>query len=137
MEGEQLAEMLADISATDTPILVDLFVARRDRRLSLDREAEMEKEVEGYMKAELLRRMVTLNQHALASDRQQVVLNRKEKATPTDWGALYAFIKEHAAFELLQRRVNEGSVKERWESGQEVPGVGKVLVDDLTIRKLR
>lgn len=39
------------------------------------------------------------------------------------WDKLYAFIVKNKAFELLQRRLSEGAVKERLDDGQRIPGV--------------
>lgn len=119
-----------------TPALVEFFINTRAERLELDRQAKEVKEQEDAAKAELLRRMSESGQHALASERMTVVLNRKEKPVPTDWAKLYAFILDTGAVELLQRRVAEGAIKERWEAGVEIPGVGVFPVDDLTIRKI-
>jgi hypothetical protein len=45
----------------------------------------------------------------------------------TDYDELIAHIKKTGEFELLQRRLGVMSVKERWEVGNVVPGVGHVM----------
>lgn len=44
-------------------------------------------------------------------------------AVVNDWQALFAFIKENDAFELLQKRVGVTACKERWANEIEIPGV--------------
>lgn len=46
-----------------------------------------------------------------------------------DWDKLYKYIQKQSAkdpgvWSLLQRRVNDSTVKEIWEAGKAVPGVG-------------
>jgi hypothetical protein len=42
-----------------------------------------------------------------------------------DWPKLYAHIKKTGEFELMQRRLGETAVKERWDADKQVPGVGR------------
>lgn len=40
-----------------------------------------------------------------------------------DWPKLYAYIVKTKSWDLLQRRLAEGAVAERWEAKKKVPGV--------------
>jgi hypothetical protein len=40
-----------------------------------------------------------------------------------DWVKFYAYVRRNAAFELLQRRLNESAIKERLDDKKPVPGV--------------
>jgi hypothetical protein len=51
-------------------------------------------------------------------------LGKKTVPTVEDWDKFYAFVKKNGAFELLQRRLNEGAASERAEAGRPVPGIG-------------
>lgn len=62
-----------------------------------------------------------------------VVLIEKLKPTVEDWNALYVYIRENNAFELLHRRVTESAVQERWFDGVAVPGVTKFPVFDIKV----
>ena len=53
-----------------------------------------------------------------------------------DWDKFYAYVKKQNAFELLQKRVSNAAVEERWEHGKEVPGVGKFNVVSISLNKL-
>lgn len=43
------------------------------------------------------------------------------------WDAIYKFIKEQDAFDILQKRLHEAGCKARWESGVEIPGVKQFI----------
>lgn len=53
-----------------------------------------------------------------------------------DWDKFYAYVKKTNAFELLQKRVSNAAVEERWEHKKEVPGVGKFNVVSVSLNKL-
>jgi hypothetical protein len=40
-----------------------------------------------------------------------------------DWPALYKYILKKKAFELLQRRLTDSAVAEKWEAGEAIPGI--------------
>ena len=48
----------------------------------------------------------------------------KKKPYISDFTALEAYIVEHRATDLLQKRLTESAVKLRWEDGIAIPGVG-------------
>ena len=64
-------------------------------------------------------------------------LKTSDEPTVEDWPKLYAHIKRTGNFEMLYRRVNPAAVKERWDDGKAVPGVGKFPVEKLSITKAK
>lgn len=60
------------------------------------------------------------------------------KAIPQvkDWDALYKYVKKTGAFELLQRRLSDAAIKERWEAGKTVPGIESFNVVSVSVNKL-
>jgi hypothetical protein len=62
-----------------------------------------------------------------------VILIEKQKPTVEDWHLLYEHIQATGNFELLQRRVTESAVQERWANGDKVPGVGRFPVFDIKV----
>jgi hypothetical protein len=36
---------------------------------------------------------------------------------------IYDYVRRNNAFELMQRRLSDTAVRDRWEAGQEIPGV--------------
>lgn len=55
---------------------------------------------------------------------------------PEDWPTIFDYVAKHKRFDLLQKRLAEGAVKDMWEAGQSVPGVGKIIVPRLSVTKI-
>lgn len=55
----------------------------------------------------------------------------------TDWSALYRFIESYRAYDLLQRRLSVGAVRDRIEAGEKVPGVELGERTELVITMLK
>lgn len=53
----------------------------------------------------------------------------------TDWDQVYAFVKEHDAFHLIQRRLANAAYKEILETGDGLPGVEPFVKRSLNMRK--
>lgn len=114
--------------------LVDEFVAQRRDRLAADRVAAILKEKENVLKEEVIRELQLNNATLVGGSSGAVVkLQEKEKPVANDWSKLYAYIREHDAFDLLHKRITEGAVKLRQDDGIEIPGVEMFKVYDLTV----
>jgi len=59
-----------------------------------------------------------------------------EVPTADDWEKITAYVKKTGAFELLQKRLSPPAIRERWESGEVVPGIGKIVVKKVSVTKL-
>lgn len=66
----------------------------------------------------------------------RAAVSTKEVPTVKDWPALYAEILRTQDFSLLQRRVGEAAVAERWAMGEVVPGVEPFQVIKVSVTKL-
>jgi hypothetical protein len=54
-----------------------------------------------------------------------------------NWPEIYDYIKEHGAWELLHKRLTSTAVKEHWEAGEELPGIGVTEVYKLSVSKTK
>lgn len=114
---------------------IDKLYALREERLALERQAEKLKDDEALYQGEVLKH--------LASSRVESARGKLATATRRvtvvgkvgDWTKLYAHIVETGSFELLQRRLNDGSFRERVEAGHVVPGVEAERVVKLSLAK--
>jgi hypothetical protein len=107
--------------ATLTERIDSLFV-KKQARLELQRDVDKMKQDED---AELLAIMHEM-EYAEADGtfaRVTTKLVRKPRVKVDGWPALYAFIKEHNDFSLLNKALNVTGVRAYWEQGDEVPGV--------------
>ena len=114
---------------TDMNRLTKAYVRIRDARSELKKEwetkdAEFKKKLE-RIEAEMLRFLNETDQNAAKTDSGTVY--RQEEITPTgsDWEAFYSWVKEHDAFDALERRIKKTFIKEYMETngGGIPPGV--------------
>ncbi len=66
----------------------------------------------------------------------KAVITRKDVPTVKDWDPFYAYVLRTKDFSLLQRRVGELAIKERWDAGETVPGVEPFTVVKVSVTKL-
>lgn len=117
--------------------LTDAWCEADETRLAANRAAS-----EATTKAEFLKHLLMAelrNQDLSASGGEYFVANLKPKDVPTvnDWQALYGFIVEHDAFDLLHKRLGDKAVALRWADGIELPGVTKTEIYTLTKSKVK
>lgn len=111
---------------------IDLLYEKRAARIAADKAAADLKKEETKLSEEVLQMMREHDLSALGGNRCTVKVRVERKPTVADWTALYEYIKEHDAFDLLHKRLTEGAVKLRAEDDVQVPGVGWFEKESLT-----
>ena len=130
-EGEKL-------STNELADLVDAYVTKRDARLLADKTAAALKTDETILHDALMQQFQLQGVKSLGSARFGVKMAGPEyQPSVKDWPALYAYIKENDAFELLERRPGKGACRERWDAGEIIPGVEKFPVYKLSVSKVK
>lgn len=109
--------------------------AKRAERLALAKQVEALEEVEKALKQQVMDNLRKAKNKAISNGERLFQLVTKDEPTIDDWPALYKHIQKTGEFELLERRVNRGSVKERWQIGKKVPGIGSIPVESLSDTK--
>lgn len=61
----------------------------------------------------------------------------RPRYTTTDWGSMYAFIKEHDAFHLMQQRLHDTNIKAFLEQNPDLlpPGLNSISSYTVGVRK--
>jgi hypothetical protein len=109
----------------------------REQRLAaqriVDELAAREARLREYVVGELERQGATAvsGQHARAG----VTFTQLGKVT--DWEVFYAHVRATGDFSLMQRRLNEGACRERWEAQETVPGVVPFAVPKISLTKTK
>lgn len=117
--------------------LAHAYDAMRERRLDLQHEVDALEEEEKQLKKQLMDMIESLSTTALSDGKKIYALVTKDEPTASSWPELWAHIQKTGDFDLLYRRINTTAVKERWEVGQTIPGVGKFPVTTLSITKAK
>lgn len=115
---------------------VDLLYRTREARLQLQRQAERLEEGEKVLRDFFIDHLPKSESTGVAGSIARVQIEMKHIPQVDDWTKFYAFVKRNDAFELLQRRLNESAVKERWEDKKEIPGVGIFNTKKVSCTKL-
>lgn len=126
--------MLPKISS-ELPDLVAAYITTRGQRLEMEKDIEPIKEHEELLKKAIIAKYQEQGLTALGTPVGTVKMKEAEEPDPTDWIALWDHIKQTGDFSLLHKRVTAAAVKERWELGKEVPGVGRKTVYTLSVSK--
>lgn len=125
----------------DMKRVVKAYIRLRDKRSEIKKAYEAEDEkykaAQERLEGEMLR---FLEENKMDSVRTEAgTFFRQEQITPSasDWSALYDFIREHNAFEFLERRVTKKAVKEYMEDhdGALPPGVQVFRKYDVSVRR--
>lgn len=65
-----------------------------------------------------------------------IKVNDKPRIDPEKWGAFHEWIAENDRFDLLQKRMSDKAVMELINEGYELPGIEKMKVKSVSIRKI-
>lgn len=114
----------------------DLYHDVRDLRLSMEKEVEAVKAFENAVKTNIIDNLSKSDDTGAAGLRYRAQIVTKRKPQAADWPAIQAYIIQNHAFDLLQRRLSDKAVVDRWEAGEIVPGVEAVNTVDVSITKV-
>lgn len=115
--------------------LVDSFAEVREMRLAADKEASELRKQETELKQQIIQHLQNEHMTAVGGSKAVLTLTHKVKPTATDWSLIWRYINETKLFSLLHKRLTEEVVKELWDAGEVIPGVGAYDVYDVTISK--
>lgn len=114
----------------------DLLYEIRAERLLQQKVVDELQAKETLLKNHLIDNLPKSEASGVAGKVARVSIGVDEVPRVEDWDKLYAYVKKNNAFELLQKRVANVAVEERWEHGKEVPGVGRFKVVKVSLNKL-
>jgi hypothetical protein len=115
--------------------VADLFLEIRTARLAIDKEAAALKSQETYLETFLIDALEKAKTEGVSGASVTVVIDRKKKPIVENWDLFYAYVKKTGAFDLLQRRLGEKAVEERWADKKAIPGVGSWDYKKLSVSK--
>jgi hypothetical protein len=109
----------------------DKLFELRNKRLSeqkkVDEIASEETAIENLPKSEA---------SGVAGKLARVTVVTKQVPQVKDWDAFYKYVKKTGSFDLMQKRLTDAAIKERWEAGKEVPGVEHFNAVSVSINKV-
>lgn len=117
--------------------LADAFGDYKEQRLTADKVAASIKERESALSAALIEHLPKSDATGVAGKSWLARVVTKPKAVLDDFDALWTWATKNKRSDMLQRRLNEAAVKELWDAGKAVPGVGKIEVATVSLSKVK
>ena len=121
----------------DTDRMVSAYVAIRDEKRRIQAEAEgqiavLDAHLEMLSEA-LLEQCKEINADSIKTNSGVAMRSLKTKYWTGDWGSMYAFIQEHGAFDLLEKRIQQKNMKQFLEENEGVFPPGLNIEQEYTI----
>jgi hypothetical protein len=122
-----------DTISSHLPDLINQYISVRAQRLAKDAEAMEIKEFEDVLKGAIIGKYKEQGIKTLGAANGIVKMTTLIEPVAQDWPPIWAYIRETGQFDLLHKRLANLAVKERWEAGIELPGVGRAEVFKLSV----
>ncbi len=114
----------------------DALYATRAARLILEKQADELKAREALIKDHIIETLPKSDAEGVAGHVARVAITKREIPRVVDWDKLYAYVRKTKDFSLLQRRLADAAIAERWDAGKEVPGVDRFTLMGVSVKKL-
>jgi hypothetical protein len=114
----------------------DRLYQLKQKRLDAQKVVDAFAAEESALKNHIIDNLPKSDASGIAGKLARVTVVTKEVPQVTDWDQLYKYVKKTGDFSLLQRRVGDAAIKERWENGKEVPGVGHFNAVTISMNKV-
>lgn len=105
----------------------DLLYETRQERLEIQRQVEKLESLESALKDFFINKL-DKNSTGIAGRVARVQIQPKSIPIAENWPKFYKYVQKTGAFDLMQKRLAEGAVKERWDNGVQLPGIGRMQV---------
>lgn len=132
----------------NTATAADLLWQAQERKKVAQAAVDLIAAEESDLKAWLIKSLPKSDANGVTGKLCRVTVVKKEVPRVESWPKVYASVvaqyqshmrkkdgQQDGAFALLQRRLGEGAVKEAWEAGLSIDGVGKFTAVTLSINK--
>ena len=116
--------------------LADEWWTLRASRLAIEKEVARIREQESRAKSALLQSLTENKVTSVGGQKVRVTHVVKDKPSVNDWEEVYSYIRETGSFDILQRRIGERAVKDRWDDGVKIPGIESYPIDEISYSKM-
>lgn len=114
----------------------DRLYELRNKRLAMQKEVDAVAAEESALKEHIINTLPKSEASGVAGKLARVTVVTKQVPQVEDYDKFYAYVKKTNSFDLLQKRLADSAIKERWEAGKEVPGVKAFNAVSVSINKV-
>lgn len=101
----------------------DKLFTLKAKRLEIQKLVDAVDAEEKALKAYIIENLPKSEASGVAGKLCRVTVVTKEVPQVKDWDAFYKYVKKTGSFDLMQKRLTDAAICERWEAGKKVPGV--------------
>jgi hypothetical protein len=113
----------------------DLLYETREKRLAAQKIVDDLAKQEAAVREHIINNLPKTDTGA-SGKRARVSVVTKQVPQVKDWDKFYAHVKKTGQFELMQRRLADTAIRERWDNGKQVPGVEAFGVVSVSMNKI-
>jgi hypothetical protein len=114
----------------------DKLYTIREHRLALQRQVDELQKEETALREDLIANISKSDALGVSGKLVRVTVVTKPKPSLKSWDDLIAYCRRRGAWDLIQHRISDDAVKQRWADGKEVPGVESFNVVTLSMNKV-
>ncbi len=114
----------------------DKLFELRNKRLAMQKDVDVVAAEESALKNHIIENLPKSEASGVAGKLARVTVVTKQIPQVKDWDAFYKYVKKTGSFDLMQKRLTDAAIKERWEAGKEVPGVEHFNAVSVSINKV-
>jgi len=114
----------------------DKLFELRNKRLAEQKKVDEIAAEESALKNHIIENLPKSEASGVAGKLARVTVVTKQVPQVEDWDAFYKYVKKTGSFDLMQKRLTDAAIKERWEAGKEVPGVKHFNAVSVSINKV-
>ena len=102
-------------------------------RGDLNKDLEALKEERVAIEQHLIDNLPKSEAEGVTGKKANAIITRKSVPSMKDWDKFYKHILKTKDFSLMQKRLSEAAIKDRWEAKEEVPGVEAFVVVGVSV----
>lgn len=114
----------------------DALYRVRQERLVFAKQLETYKAMEGALREHLIDNLPKGKASGIAGKVARASIEVKPIPVVEDWAKTWAYIVRTKSYDLVQRRINEDAVKQRWENKVAIPGIGRFNDKRVSLEKI-
>ena len=114
----------------------DKLFELRNKRLAEQKKVDEIAAEETALKNHVIENLPKSEASGVAGKLARVTVVTKQVPQVKDWDVFYKYVKKTGSFDLMQKRLTDAAIKERWEAGKEVPGVEHFNAVSVSINKV-
>jgi len=114
----------------------DMLYELRAKRSAAQKIADELEAQEKAVKEHIIQTLPKSEASGVAGKVARVTVVTKDVPQVENWDDFYKHVKKTGSFDLMQRRLADTAVKERWDAGKQVPGVKVFHAVSVSLNKL-